>query len=274
MKEGVLMEIINKKIKKFWNIFSWNCRLNIAKSMEYRLDFCIGMVVNLLFSCAGPVFQYLIFAQVQGFYGWTLAELLLFQGILLFVTGMRTLLLGRVQAYVQRLVRRGGLDQLLLRPFSSIAMVVANGFSLDGISPVIAGAVISGVAMGRITLRISFPNLVLLVCSLAMAVLLFISVDILLACVCIRLINIGRLGEIFDSLSRFGQYPLEIFPKAMGYVFLSVIPFGIWVNIPCRILLDGIRIYMFVTFGFVLLLLCLSVACWNMCMRHYTSAGG
>lgn len=262
------------RIKKFWDVFSWNCRLSIAKSMEYRLDFWIGMVVNLLFSCAGPVFQYLIFAQVQGFYGWTLTELILFQGVLLFVSGMRTLLLGRMQGYVQRLVRHGELDQLLLRPFSSIGMVISNGFSLNGMSTVIAGVVISGAAWVRMNLQVSFWDIILLICSLIMAVVLYISFDILLACVCIRLVNIGRLGEIFDSLFRFGQYPLEIFPKALRCVFLTVMPFAIWVNIPCRILLDGIRMYMFAAFGFTIVLLYISVGCWNLCMKHYASAGG
>ena len=91
------------KVKKAGEIFFWSCKLSIARSMEYRLDFFLGLFVNLLLSLAGPLFQYLLFAQVDGYPGWGISEIILFQGVLLLVLGLKTLLFGGVFVYVQRL---------------------------------------------------------------------------------------------------------------------------------------------------------------------------
>lgn len=262
------------KIFKFFQIFLWNSSLNISSSMEYRFDFLLGLLVNLLLALAGPLFQYLLFSQVNGCPGWTVSEIILFQGILLFVFGLKTLLLGKIPAYVQKLIHRGGLDRLLLRPYSSVGMILANGFSLDGIGTILAGMVIIAVMLWRLQLHIGIVAALAALLAIGMGLLLFAAFDILLACVMIRLINIGRLNEVFDTLTKFGQYPMELFPRATKFVFITFVPFVVWVNIPCKILLDGIQGYMFLTFFIVILFYCLAVHNWNLCIKHYTSAGG
>lgn len=261
-------------IHQFLRIYIWNSKLNISRCMEYRLDFFIGLIVNLLLACAGPVFQYLLFSQVNGYPGWSIQEIILFQGILLVALGLKTVLTGNVAGYVESLIRQGSLDRLLLRPYSSIGMILANGFSLDGIGTVAAGVVISMVTIIR--MRICPPVYVWLMTlfAIGMGLVLFIAFDILLSCVMIRLVNIGRLNEIFNSIAKFGQYPLELYPKWVRLLFLSVVPFAIWVNIPCRILLEDIGKYMIVPFLVVFVFLGLSLYCWNGCIKHYSSAGG
>lgn len=262
------------KIFKFFQIFLWNSSLNIASSMEYRFDFILGLIVNLLLALAGPLFQYLLFSQVNGCPGWTVSEIILFQGILLLMFGLKTLLFGKIPEYVQKLIRRGGLDRLLLRPYSSIGMVLANGFSLDGIGTVLAGIVIITVMLWKLQLSIHILSCLATLLAIGMGLVLFAAFDILLACVMIRLVNIGRLNELFDTLTKFGQYPMELFPKGTRLIFITVVPFAVWVNIPCRILLNGIQGYMFLTFLIVILFYFLAVHSWNLCMKHYTSAGG
>lgn len=153
-------------------------------------------------------------------------------------------------------------------------MVLANGFSLNGIGTVLAGMVISAVMLWKLQLHIPILSCLAVLLAIGMGLMLFAAFDILLACVMIRLIHIGRLNELFDTLTKFGQYPMELFPKSSRLVFLTVLPFAVWVNIPCRILLNGMQGYMFLTFSIVILFYCLAVYSWNRCMKHYTSAGG
>ncbi len=262
------------KIRKYGEVFLWNSKLSIARSMEYRFDFCLGLFVNLLLALAGPLFQYLIFSQVDGYPGWTVSEIILFQGVLLFLFGLKSLLLGNVSWNIQKLIHRGELDRLLLRPCSSVVLVLANGFSFDGIGTVLAGIVIIVVMLHRLQQKISVLSLAAVVLSVGMGLLLFAAFEILLASVMVRLVNIGRLNELFDTLTKFGQYPMELFPRGAGFLFITMIPFAVWVNIPCRILLDGVQAYMFLTFLMVFFIDCLALYSWNLCIKHYTSAGG
>lgn len=259
---------------EFLEIFLWNCKLNIAKSMAYRLDFFIGLFVNLLIACAGPIFQYLLFSQVNGYPGWNMQEIVLFQGMMLLVWGLKNLLFGNVAGYVQNLIYQGSLDQLLLRPYSSIGMILANGFSLDGIGTVTAGCVISVVAMFKLHLCPPWYIWILLLAALVQGLLLFVAFDIFLASVMIRLINIGRLNEIFFTIAKFGQYPLEVYPKRMQLLFISVMPFAVWVNIPCKVLLQGMQAYMLLPTLAVIIIFGAALYGWKGCMKYYTSAGG
>lgn len=262
------------EMRSFFDIFIWNCKLNIAKSMAYRLDFFIGLFVNVLIACAGPIFQYLLFSQVNGYPGWTIQQIILFQGMMLVVLGLKSLLFGNVAGYVQNLIYQGSLDQLLLRPYSSIGMILANGFSLDGIGTVAAGCVISVVAMRNLHLLPAWYIWIMALIAIAVGLLLFVACDIFLASVMICLINIGRLNELFFTIAKFGQYPLEVYPKGMQLLFISVMPFAVWVNIPCKILLHGLQTYMLLPILSVVVVFEASLYCWNRCLKHYTSAGG
>ena len=259
---------------KFFRIYVWNSKLNIARGMEYRFDFLVGVAVNLLFTGAGPIFQYLVFEQIGGFPGWSMEEILLFQGILLLVLGIRGTFLGGYPDYVQMMVRKGELDTLLLRPFSSLGTILSRGFFLENIGSALAGGVLAAWGVkscgADITLGRGLGFIAAVICGL----LFFLSIDILYSCLVVFLIHIGRLKEIFDNLAKFGQYPSEMFSRGMGAVLHTVLPMALWVNVPCGILLEGVQAYMLIGVAFVALWLAGSIRLWNLCMRRYTSAGG
>jgi len=266
---GDSMEVI-----KFFRIYLWNSKLNIARGMEYRTDFLVGMGVNLLFTGAGPVFQYLVFRQINGFPGWSLQDILLFQGILLLVLGIRGSFLGGYPEYVQLMVRKGELDTLLLRPFSSLGMILSRGFFVENIGSVLAGAVLVVYGVEKSGARPGAWEMLGFFGAMVCGLLFFLSIDILYSCMVVFLIHIGRLKEIFDNLAKFGQYPLEMFPRGMRGVMYTVLPMALWVNVPCKILLEGMHLYLFYGVVFLFLWLAGSICLWNLCMKKYTSAGG
>lgn len=259
---------------KFLKIYFWNSKLNIARGMEYRLDFFVGMFVNLLFTGAGPIFQYLVFRQIHGFPGWSLQDILLFQGILLLVLGIRASFLGGNADYVQVLVRKGQLDILLLRPVSSLAMVLSRGFSFENIGSVFAGLVLVVYGIENSGVRLSVWKILGFIFAILAGLLFFLSIDILYCCMVVFLIHIGRLKEIFDNIAKFGQYPLEMFSKGLQGVLFTVLPMALWVNVPCKILLEGIHLYLFSGVVFLVVWLVGSICLWNLCIKRYTSAGG
>lgn len=262
------------ELVKFLRIYIWNSKLNIARGMEYRSDFLVGMLVNLLFTGAGPVFQYLVFQQTDGFPGWSLQNILLFQGVLLLVLGIREAFLGGCPEYAQMMVRKGELDTLLLRPCSSLGMILSRGFSVENIGSVFAGAVLVVYGIQKSGIIPSFWETVGFLGALAAGLLFFLSVDILYSCMVVFLVHIGRLKEIFDNIAKFGEYPMEMFSKGVQGVLLTVLPMALWVNVPCKILLEGMHLYLFSGMVFLILWLTGSIWLWNLCIKKYTSAGG
>jgi len=242
--------------------------------MEYRFDFILGTIMNLIFSSVGPIFQYLIFTQTKGFPGWDLGQIILFQGVLLFVLGLKNTIWANLPQYVTRMVRRGDLDRLLLKPYSSIGIILASGFSPDEFGAIIAGIILMVYSVFNLNLHLNILNVIMFIVFISFGLLLFMAMNIIYTCVVIMLVNIGRLNEIMEAFSRFGQYPLDIYSKILRGVFMTIIPFAIWVYIPSKILISGLNANMLYSLAFCILFTALSLKLWGRCLKHYTSGGG
>ena len=242
--------------------------------MAYRFNFVLGSFIALVFSSVAPLLQYLLFTQTKGFPGWNLNQIILFQGVLLFALGVRTMVFGELHQYVSRLVRRGDLDRLLLKPFPSIGIILASGFSFNSIGSILAGAVIIGYSAINMNLHIGLTQLGLFLIFILIGLVLFMALEVLYSCMVILFVMLGRLDDILNFFARFGEYPLEIFSNSLRLVLVTVIPFAVWVNIPANILLGRMNVYMIYSsvFCFLFLFACLKI--WGLCLRRYTSAGG
>ncbi|MBH1941606.1 ABC-2 family transporter protein [Mobilitalea sibirica] len=263
-----------KKFLKLFSLFLWDSKLKLSRAMEYRFDFVLGTIVNLIFSCVGPIMQYLIFTQTKGFPGWNLNQIILFQGILLFVLALKSILWGEVPGYIVSLVRRGDLDRLLLKPFPSIGIILSSGFSANNFGTLISSIFLITYSLFILDLDPRFFDVIMLLVYIFLGLLLFMAMNIILASAIIILINMGRLNEIMESLSRFGQYPLEIYSNTLRAVFVGIVPFAIWVNYPSRILLYGFQGSMLYSVIFCTVFLAGSLCLWSTCLKRYTSGGG
>lgn len=257
-----------------FKLFFWNCKMGISRSIEYRFDFLLGMFVSLIFSSIGPILQYVIFTQTKGFPGWNLDQIILFQGILLFVLGMRRMAFGGLPGYVNRLVRRGDFDRLLLKPYPPIGVILVSGFNLDSIGSIIAGLSIAIYSILKMGIHIGIIQILVFLLAIVFGIILFMGFQILYTSIVIMLVQIGRLDELLNNILRFGEYPISIFSRTLQTALVTVIPFAVWVNIPANALLNNLDYTISITFIFSLVFFFLNLKIWNLCLRNYTSAGG
>jgi len=262
------------RIFRLFSLFIWNSKLAIARNMEYKFNFILGSFISIVFSSIGPILQYLIFTQTKGFPGWNLDQIILFQGVLLIVLGLRNMFFGELYGFVYRLVRRGDFDRLLLKPYPPIGIILASSFSMNSLGAIIGGIVITIYSIFKLGLHVGIVQWGLFLLFTAAGLMLSMALDVLFSCVVIVLIQIGRLNEFFNFISRFGEYPLSIFPNAVRLAFITVVPFAVWVNIPAQVLLGNLDVYMMysLVFCFAYLFVCLKL--WGLCLKKYTSAGG
>lgn len=263
-----------RKIGKLFGLFMWNSRLAIARSMEYRFNFILGSFISLVFSYIGPILQYLIFTQTNGFPGWNLDQIILFQGVLLVVLGIRRTLFGELHGFVSQLIHRGELDRLLLKPYPPIGIILVSGFSMNSIGSILSGIIIVVYSIVKMELRIGLLQWLLFLVFVLAGLVLYMALEVLYSSVVMVLVQIGRLNEVFDFFARFGEYPLDIFSSAMKLIFITVIPFAVWVYIPAKLLLGALDAYMAYSFVFCFLFFIVCLKIWDVCLKKYTSAGG
>ncbi|MEX1028949.1 MAG: ABC-2 family transporter protein [Paenibacillaceae bacterium] len=255
-------------------LYAWHMKLNVSKSMIYRFDFISGIFISILISGIAPFMQYLYFTQTRGYPGWTLNQILLFQGLLLLWFGIRDVLFGDIRGLIMNLVWKGDFDRLLLKPYSPIGVLLCSGFQLNGIGSCLAGLLVTILAFLQLDGSIglwTFPLLILMtVCGL----MLYMAVTITFAAIVIMLIQMGRIGEMFEKIMEFGTYPMNIFPSGIRILMVTILPFAVWTYYPTQILLQRVDHQMWVACAFSLIMFWLSIKLWNRCLRKYTSAGG
>ncbi|TVX94793.1 ABC transporter permease [Cohnella terricola] len=255
-------------------LYYWNMKLSVSRSMAYRFDFVIGVLTSILFSGTAPFLQYIFFTQTKGYPGWNLDQIMLFQGLLLLWLGLRQTLFGNVMNVAHGLVRKGDFDRLLVKPYPPLGVLLCSGFNLKGIGSLISGCVLTGYAFARLDLVPGPAEVLLALASFACSIVLYMGVMTLLCTMVIMLVQVGRLEELVERLLGFGDYPINIYPKLLQKLFLTVFPFAIWAYVPSQALLDRLgsdnataAVGCFAVFA-------ISVWIWNRSLNRYTSAGG
>lgn len=259
----------------FIRIFVFNIKMNIVRTIQYRADFLINVFLAMAFSSVAPIVQFLIFTKTKGYPGWTLDQIILFQGCLLLWGGIKNTLFGQIKFKMNQFVQKGLLDRLLLKPYPVIASILSDGFQIASIGTIIAGAAIILYSLDKMKIDLTAFQILLFLYVYILGMTFYISVLILFCSINVLVVFIGRLGDILDKLLQFSEYPIEIFPKTGRVLFVTFAPIAVWIYFPSQILLNRIEFASLIGLSFFCILsFFISLLFWDFTLKKYTSAGG
>ena len=122
-----------------FTLYLYNIKNEIARSLQFRADFALGLIISLLNSMLSILLQFLVFKLTHGFPGWTIDEMIVFQGTFALWVGIRETLFGKVRDYIQQIIKRGDMDRILLKPFHAGGFILISGFDLQKLGTIGAG---------------------------------------------------------------------------------------------------------------------------------------
>lgn len=256
------------------DLFLLNARIVLMRLMAYRVDFVLSLVVGLGFSAMGPVFQFLLYQRSAGYPGWSLEEILLFQAVLLLIGGLCETAFGSIRVSIDGLMERGEFDRLLLKPWPPLLIILTSGFNPSGIGTLLAGSGLCIWAIIHTGLPAGGLGIIFFIIFLALRLLLQASVHILYCFFTVRWVYTMRLSEIMDKIMNWGNYPLEVFPRALRLVFTTFLPFSVACYWPAKSLLAPLGWAALASAGGVILFFAFTLALWRGQLSRYTSAGG
>ena len=202
-------------------------KLNIQSWMEYRIDFLIGVFAIFLTNTVTTAFFWVLFQHIPTLNGWTFHQLLLMYGFCALGFGIwHTFLTGCSAWEMDRLVRQGELDRVLLRPINTLALLVMRRIDDDGLGDITAGILLLGYASMKLGIAWSFQNLFATFAFAMGSAFVLFSVNVAMAAVAFWVTSVRSLMDVFWSLSRFTEYPLNIYNTAVVWVLTFILPFG------------------------------------------------
>jgi ABC-2 type transport system permease protein len=268
-----------------WSVMGLYRRLvsiRIRAQLEYRASFLLDLTAAALGAATGFGALALVFQRFDGIAGWTLGQVALLYGMVETAFGATELFFAGFDpdTFGPLMVRRGGFDQLLLRPVNVTLQVLGSEFTLRRLSRIAQGVVILGIALALAnvhwTLAKVFYLPVVLVSLIGFFGGLFVigSTTTFWTVQRVEVINIFTYGG-----SELMSYPMHIYARWMRRFFTYVVPAIFLIYYPALYFLDKpdpLRMPSFAPFLSPVVglgTLALALAFWRFGIRHYTSTG-
>src|SRR4051812_48508460 len=250
-------------------------RNSLIRSMSFKVNFLLWMLVEVLWFVGQIVFFSIIFANVDRIGDWSKWEVVLLVGTHQIIGQIFQAFFFVNIANIPELVRTGKLDSVLVLPIDSQFAVSSKQFELDSIINAIVGAVIVILSLSNLHLVPSPVAVLLYFVALMFGVAVHYSIMLTLAAVSFWIIRAQGLVYGYFNFLNIARYPDVIFPKLFRFIFGWIIPVVIIANIPARLLIKPLGQPLLLVGHLAiasLIVFWLSRIFWRFALRHYSSA--
>lgn len=242
--------------------------------MEFRIDFITGFIFSFSSSLGTILLQFMIYTNTSGYPGWTFDQILLFQAMVLLITGIRDTIFGNVRIVFENELKSGNLDQILLFPVPSLGSVMVMGFQFNSLPMVFAGLFSLGYSIYRLQMTLQWWNWGLFLLLVVVGIIFHMAIIIIHCSLAFRFINIEKMRELGDRLISFGSYPAEIFSGLTRMAYLIFVPIATFIYFPVQALLGRLNLICLIGVGFSLATFFGAIKFWDSQFKKYTGAGG
>lgn len=253
--------------------------MKIRSRMEYRAAFFIDAFAMIL--TYGSVYAtfWVLLLRFGSLAGWDWPQLAVLLSFQLF-----TYALGASFSFTQfrdmeEMVRLGQLDVLLVKPFSPWAFLTFSGYNIGYVAHVTLAVGLMIWAVGQVDVTWT-PGLVLyLLAAIASAAMMVGAIMTMIGASSIALVQSKYLYSIFFGFWELSRFPLTIYPAALQWAMVTVMPLAFMSYVPAAAFL-GKDVAILGPWAMPLSLLAgpLAVAIamwhWRWSLRHYQGGGG
>jgi ABC-2 type transport system permease protein len=268
--------VVEIRLKYYLRNYAELTKLNVQTWMEYRLDFLIGISAVFLTNITTIAFFWVLFQHIPNLNGWSFEQLLFINGFSIFTVGIwHAFLTGCSGWEMDRLVRIGDLDRILLRPMNALVHLVIRRLDDDGFGDVLAGILLLAYSSSKLGILWTAQNVAALAVLSAGSLLIIFSVNIMIAAMAFWATQVRSFMDLFWSVLRFTDYPINIYGMAFVWFFTYVLPFGFINFYPAQYFLGNNEwmMYAYATPFVGLLMFAIAYSIWKAGLKKYASAG-
>jgi ABC-2 type transport system permease protein len=254
-------------------------RMHIRSEMEYRGAFLLDRLAQVLAYSAAFAGIWILLARFGTLGGWDRPELAFLLSFQLLAYS-----LGAAFSFVQfrefeELVRRGTLDALLVRPVSTWAYLTFSGFNIGYAGHVVLAVGVMAWSLGSVEISLSLGRILFLGAALVSASMLVAAVMMMIGASAIVLVQSRHLYSIFFGFWELTRYPIHIYPAALQWLLMTVMPLAFMNYVPVAVALGKTVPILGAAAGPAAL--CagpvsagLAAILWRFGLRRYQSGGG
>ena len=254
-------------------------KLDVKSRLEYRGAFLVDIFAMMLTYTSVYATIWVLLLKFNSLGGWDWPELALLLSYQLF-----TYSIGASFSFVQfrnmeELVRLGQFDALLVKPFSPWAYMTFSGLNIGYTGHIIVAVGLMVWAIGQVDVAWNAGLVLYAVASVISAAMVVAAFMTMIGASAIVLVQSSHLYAIFFGFWELSRFPLNIYPAALQWAMLTVLPLGYMSYVPAAVLLGKDVAILGPLAGPASLLagplsVLLAMAHWRYCVRHYQGGGG
>lgn len=242
--------------------------------LQYRGDFLVGALGDLLISGIGLIFLWAVFERVPDIRGYGFHEILLVWGLAEASTGLFFVLFRGLWFCNQRYILQGEMDRVLLRPLNPYGQMLADNVSLQDLPIFLLGMAMVAASLGGLP-PVDALDIILLGVFVASAVLILAGLLTAVSAIGFRIHHRGTaIGLVYQG-SVFGRYPIDIYHRWLQVLLTFVVPFGFIAFFPATWLMEreGYRTMALVQPVVGVVLMLAGYHLWMRALQGYRSTG-
>jgi len=260
-------------MRRLLSIYKTCVITEIARSLTYRFNFVLSMIITLCFNGFFPLATILIYRTGASFPGWNIYEVTLIQSVFMLSNGLARLMFSGVFWRTIQHIREGSFEIVLLRPLNPLFFLIASNFDPESFGLIIGGGVIFAISIAYTGIA-SLSAIAQFLLLFAGGFAVMAGMQMLMAATVFKWVGNSRIPEIFDSIMSFGRYPITIFPQAVKSVITFVIPVGMIGFFPANALLGQFEPVALIAVIPCVLFMLFGIWLYQYMVRLYEGVGG
>ena len=255
---------------KLWLAFFRN---SLTRDMEFKMNFIGNLFIDSIYYGSLFFFFSVIFSYVDALGDFSRDAVIIFLIITYLTDTVFVFFFGANTFQVNRMVVRGDLDMLLLKPINSLFFI---SFRYVSTYALISTCILLGLLV-RVTYlyspSIGLVNYTIFFISFLLGILILYCVEFIIACLVFWYKNFSVGGWLASELTKYSRRPDSIYTGVFRKALFSFFPMALVSSLPARILLFGPN------FNLLLLQICvvsvalsLAVLVWHRGLMRYDSA--
>lgn len=255
---------------KLWLAFFRN---SLSRDMEFKMNFIGNLFIDTIFYGSLFFFFSVIFSYVDSLGDFTKDAVIIFLIITYLTDTVFLFFFGSNTFQVNRLVVRGDLDMLLLKPVSSLFFI---SFRYVSTYAIISSLILMGILLRATYLypsSIGFFNYLMFFISFIMGILILYCVEFMIACLVFWYKNFSVGGWLASELIKYSRRPDSIYSGVFRKALFTVFPMALVSSLPARMLLFEPSITLLsLQFCITSIAILLAILVWNRGLLRYDSA--
>ena len=253
----------------------WRCmKIWILRDFAYKQDFFIKLISTIFADLIMPLTTLLIYASSRGIPGWSLEQLLLFQGTLIIIFGLARTISYAFSWWVLDSINWGFFDMYLLKPYSALLYIMALTVDHYGLAEVFTGLLVVLYSMTKLGIALISINSLIYIIYVIAGTSVLVASQIMIASMGFIAVKSEALLLLHNKLTDFARYPLNVYGLGIKFFLIFMFPVAVSSYVPARVLIEGFTVNWLWYLIPVIIYFTLALILWNTAMKKHTSAGG